>query len=265
MAVQDRGGGVPTAVHGRAVTTSTTNRVLLLLALAGGVYVLNTRVISVKKASSTPPATGTATPPSSLPKPTPVQPPAPASVVPWNRDALVKACLAAIYREVPQRRLSPAASSTLAVNMVTVAHEEGYPLDLLLGQALCESDLQLLPTRNKGSGAMGPMQVTAIACAQVGMSYPIESPPEQLRAGIRYMKWLRGAYAQCRTSPAVTMQHYGMGRGTWLKFADVGCSGKPCTNASSVWREECGCGRGYSKRAMAAAARHPELHTAVWW
>jgi hypothetical protein len=99
----------------------------------------------------------------------------------------------------------------------------------------------------------------------VRVEYPPRATEDQLGAGIAYMKWLRSAYPECATSVQDTLRHYGMGRGGFLKWRDNRCQTAPCSASMSVWRAECGCGRPYSSLVVAAARRHPELHTVKWW
>lgn len=205
--------------------------------------------------SPTSPVTG-------APTPAPGKPGTP--LAPTSRDRLVDLVEAAIYRDVPARRLSPASSRTLALNLVDVCARLDYPLDLAFGHCRAESDLRL-NAQNGSSGATGPLQVTRIAAQQVGVGWPISSSAVQLEVGIKYMLWLRRTYPECAASVRTTLRHYGMGRGNWLKYQANGCAGA-CTSPISVLRAECGCtNRPYSALAIGAAQKHPELRTVPWW
>ena len=188
--------------------------------------------------------------------------PAPAPSTP-TRAQLISRCVAAIYKEVPARRLSPNATRDLATALVTVCAEESYPLDLAFAHAYAESALDVNAV-NRNSGASGPLQVTAVAAQQVGVAWPLTTAAATVRAGVRYMKWLRSAYAECAGSVRTSLRHYGMGRGNWLKFSRGELS---CSTTVSVARAELGCpgNRPYSATIIAIAQRHPELRTTSWW
>ena len=236
---------------------------LLIGGVGAGLVLLTNRAATPKKVAPTPNI-----PPIMVPTvPTPTAPSVPVPSTPpvtTARARLIDQCEAAIYAEIPARRLSPQASRTLAVNLVTVCEQLHYPLDLAFGHARAESDLQLL-ARNASSGAVGPLQVTSVAAQQVGIRWPVESPPQQLEAGLRYMLWLRRAFPECSSSVKTTLQHYGMGRGNWLKYRANGCAGA-CSSKVSVLRAECGCGnRPYSDLVITTAKKYPQLHTIAWW
>jgi len=180
-----------------------------------------------------------------------------------TRAQLIDRCVAAIYKEVPARRLSPIATRDLATALVTVCAEESYPLDLAFGHAYAESALDV-NALNRSSGASGPLQVTAVAAREVGVAWPLSTAAAKVRAGVRYMKWLRSAYPECTGSVRVTLRHYGMGRGNWLKFNRGELT---CSTAVSVARAELGCAgvRPYTSTIIAIAQRHPELRTTSWW
>lgn len=235
---------------------------LLIGGVGAGLVLLTNRATAPKKVAPTPSTPPATVPTPTLPAPTPTSPSVP--TVSTSRSRLIDQCEAAIYAEIPVRRLSPQASRTLAVNLVVVCEGLNYPLDLAFGHARAESDLQLL-ARNASSGAVGPLQVTSVAAQQVGIRWPVESPPQQLEVGLRYMLWLRRAFPECGSSVKTTLQHYGMGRGNWLKYRANGCAGA-CSSNVSVLRAECGCGkRPYSALVIATARKYPQLHTVPWW
>ncbi|WP_157445289.1 hypothetical protein [Deinococcus actinosclerus] len=180
-----------------------------------------------------------------------------------TRAQLIDRCVAAIYKEVPARRLSPIATRDLATALVAVCAEESYPLDLAFSHAYAESALDV-NALNRSSGAAGPLQVTAVAARQVGVAWPLTTAAAKVRAGVRYMKWLRSAYAECTGSVRTTLRHYGMGRGNWLRFNRGELT---CSTTVSVARAELGCpgNRPYSATIIAIAQRHPELRTTSWW
>lgn len=232
----------------------------LRVAAAGGALlvsaVLAQRIVTQRSAqvATTPQSAGPAVPSTSTPAV-----PRPSGSTP----SLVDRCEAAILREVPARRLSPVATRTLAIQLVTVCAEEGYPLDLAFGHAYAESSLQLTAV-NPSSKATGPLQVTPIAAQQVGAAWPMTTPAAQIRAGLRYMKWLRSAYPACRSSVRETLRHYGMGPGNWEKYKRGELT---CSTPLSVARAELGCpgARPYSATVLAIAQRYPELKTTAWW
>jgi hypothetical protein len=243
------------------------------LIAAGGVAVVGLYLLARKPAPVGGQAGGSAstsllTPPKvAQPTTTTTPKPAPVAAVPTNstRATLIARVEAAIKKEVPARPNTETAASihALAVYLVEVCAAENYPLDLAFGHAYAESSLALY-ARNPSSGASGPLQVTPIAVQDIGAAWP-PSPENSVRGGVRYMKLLRSRHAECRASVKVTLQHYGMGRGNWLKFHAGGCGPSPCTNNLSVWQAECGCGRAYSALIIAVAKRHPELKTVGWW
>lgn len=230
------------------------------VAAAGGALlvsaVLAQRIVTQRSAqvATTPQPAGPAVPSTSTPTV-----PRPSGSTP----SLIDRCEAAILREVPARRLSPVATRTLAIQLVTVCAEEEYPLDLAFGHAYAESSLQLTAV-NPSSKATGPLQVTPIAAQQVGAAWPMTTPAAQIRAGLRYMKWLRSAYPACRSSVRETLRHYGMGPGNWEKYKRGELT---CSTPLSVARAELGCPgvRPYSATVLAIAQRHPELKTTAWW
>ncbi|THF88456.1 lytic transglycosylase domain-containing protein [Deinococcus sp. KSM4-11] len=246
-------------------------KTVLLVGLVGaGLVLLTNRAAAARKVAtsggSTVPVTPPVTVPTPIPTPTPAPKPptspAPPAVKPGH-SALVDLVQQAIYKELPQRRLSPLATRELAVNLVGVCERQAYPLDLAFGHAYAESNLQLL-AHNSSSGATGPLQVTAIAAQEVGTPWPIESHVIQLEAGVRYMKYLRAKFPECAGSVRETLRTYGMGRGNWLKYkaGELGCD-----SSVSVVRAELGCtgNRPYSATVIAMAQRHPELKTTAWW
>lgn len=245
------------------------HQVLLVGGAVMAVLILSNRVTTRKRAAAAPaPTPDTSGPIIPIYAPAPPAAPAPAPVK-TARARLIDVTEQAIYKEVPARRLSPLATRTLAVNLVSMCADQNYPLDLAFGHVLAESDCQLL-AQNSSSGAVGPLQVTSIAAKQVGVPWPIQAPPTQLEAGLKYMKWLRSAYPECAASVRVTLQHYGMGRGNWLKYRAQGCGPTACSSPISVIRAECGCNprhgiSGYSNLVITMARRHPELHTTSWW
>ena len=180
-----------------------------------------------------------------------------------TRTQLIDRCVSAIYKEVPARHLSPNATRDLATALVTVCAEESYPLDLAFGHAYAESALDV-NALNRSSGASGPLQVTAVAAQQVGVAWPLTTAAAKVRAGIRYMKWLRHTYPECEVSVRTTLRHYGMGRGNWLKFSRGELT---CRTTLSVARAELGCPgvRPYTSTIIGIAQRHPELRTTHWW
>ena len=247
----------------------TAEHLLLAGVVAGGIILIVNRAhpaaLKAKMPSAAVPAPPKSAPVITSPTPVPPLPTVPPKTAPVQstRARLVDLVAKAIYKEVPARRLSPVASRTLAVNLVGVCLEHNYPLDLAFGHAFAESSLQLT-VRNPSSGALGPLQVTPIAAKQVGVAWPTSSSLSQLEAGVKYMKWLRSAYPECGSSVRVTLQHYGMGRGNWLKYR---AGQLTCTSSLSVVRAELGCpgNRPYSSTVIAIAKRHPELHTTSWW
>ncbi len=190
--------------------------------------------------------------------------PVPSKPVVVSSDSrLVDLCEQAIYKEVPARRLSPTATRTLAVNLVSVCKQENYPLDLAFGHAYVESNLELR-AKNKSSGAIGPLQVTSVVAEQFGAHWPIESPVLQLELGIKYMQWLRRTYPDAAKSVRDCLRMYGMGPGNYQKFKSGQLS---CSTRISVARAELGCtgNRPYTATAISIAKRHPELRTVAWW
>lgn len=240
---------------------------LIVGGVGAGLVLLTHHAATPKKVAPTPSTPPVTVPLPTVPTPTPVPvtaPKTPTPVVTPIRSTLIDLVERAIWKEVPIRRVeSPVATRTLAVNLVGVCQELRYPLDLALGHALVESDLRLL-ARNRSSGAIGPLQVTAVAAQQVGVAWPIESPVTQLEAGVRYMLWLRSTYPECAASVRETLRHYGMGRGNWQKYKRGELT---CSSPLSVVRAELGCPgtRPYSATAITVARRHPELHTVTWW
>lgn len=239
----------------------------LRLALAGGGLVIGAAYLLTRPARAG--AASPASPISASPPGPPAVTTAPISAIPAPKPSipLVDRVEAAIKQEVPvgPKSETPASIRALATHLVTICQEQQYPLDLAFGHCFVESALAL-NAYNPSSGARGPLQVTEIACRDIGVAWPIPlGQAATLRAGIRYMKLLRSRHPECAASVKVTLQHYGLGRGNWIKLSQNGCGPNPCTNRVSVWREECGCGRGYSTRAIAIAKRHPELKTVAWW
>lgn len=160
----------------------------------------------------------------------------------------------------------PKECGQFAAALVMAAELEQYPLDLLIGHAWAEGALKPYMTPTKGSGAYGPVQVTAITCADVGMSYPPADVLVACRTGIRYMRKLRRYGAPDLTG---ALRMYGLGPGGYRQFMAEGCGGKPCARPQSVWRHECGCS-GASNRytwkvnAMAKRAAAAGLHSRPW-
>lgn len=160
----------------------------------------------------------------------------------------------------------PNERAKFAAELVMAAELEGYPLDLLIGHAWAEGALRPYMQPTAGSGAYGPVQVTSITCADVGMSYPPANVLTAAQVGIRYMR-------KCRRYGAMTLNDalmmYGLGPGGFRDWKQAGCSGTPCSRPQSVWRHECGCS-GQATRyrwkieAMARKAGAAGLHTVPW-
>ncbi|MFB9994504.1 hypothetical protein ACFFLM_21335 [Deinococcus oregonensis] len=171
-----------------------------------------------------------------------------------------------IKAQNPAAWLSPIALPMFAKIVCIVAEEEKYPLDLLLGHMWAENALSgsMVPTRL--SGAIGPLQVTAITCADVGMSYPPRDQKEAIRAGIRYMR-KANSYGAVTITDALRV--YGLGPTGWRNFKREGCDGAPCSRSQSVWKHECGCS-GPSQRythkvnGMTLKAAAAGLHDRDW-
>ncbi|WP_189008436.1 hypothetical protein [Deinococcus roseus] len=181
--------------------------------------------------------------------------------VSWDRFALIDATDAALKKE--GCKLNALERRKLAVSLAVVAHEESYPLDFLLGHVFAEHpSTDLTPNR---AGAIGPLQMTAIACKSVGEYYPPQSLDAAVRAGIKYMKQLRHGQSAAKNSLKNTLRMYGMGPGGFSTYLQDGCS-RPCgTYPLSVWASECGCtAYVYTDRVLGIARRHPELHTQKW-
>ncbi|MVN89361.1 hypothetical protein GO986_21740 [Deinococcus sp. HMF7620] len=242
------------------LSAASQKKLMLGIVAAGAVAVLASRAV---RPAAVPMRSSPALPVVTLPAgPTTPTRPTPAPAGP-TRAQLIDRCEQAILKEVPLRRLSPVATRTLALQLVTVCEEEGYPLDLAFGHAYAESALDLNAV-NRSSGAAGPLQVTKIAADQVGAAWPLTTPAAKVRAGIRYMKWARSAYPECAASVRETLRHYGMGRGNWLNYRRGELT---CATSLSVTRAELGCPgtRPYSATVIAIAQRHPELRTTSWW
>lgn len=156
-----------------------------------------------------------------------------------------------------------------ASELVTAAYQENYPLDMLVGHCWAEGALRPYMTPTAGSGAYGPLQVTAIACQDVGMSYPPRTVQQAVTVGIRLLRLYAKRHAEASGSFNNALRIYGMGYGGFLQFQQAGCSGKPCERAQSVWRHECGCsgaGNRYTWKVneMARKASAANLHTLPW-
>lgn len=214
------------------------------------------------------------------PKPTPAPTPAPAGPVPagpfWGPEPMpvnltqsqqVVKLQAFLKRVQPYWIARPTECGRFAAALVMAADLERYPLDLLVGHAWAEGALKPYMTPTKGSGAYGPVQVTAITCNDVGMSYPPADPLAACRAGIRYLRKCYSAYGARDLTGALRM--YGLGPGGYRDFMREGCGGKPCARPQSVWRHECGCsgaGNRYTWKVadMAKKAAAAGLHTRPW-
>lgn len=215
------------------------------------------------------------------PKPTPAPTPKPTpgtSIVPepfWSPDPAtvnltqsqqVVKLQAFLKRVQPYWIPRPAECGRFAAALVMAADLERYPLDLLVGHAWAEGALKPYMVPTKGSGAYGPVQVTAITCKDVGMSYPPADVLTACRVGIRYMRKMR-AYGAPNLNGALRM--YGLGPGGYRDFVREGCSGQPCSRPQSVWRHECGCSGDsnrytYKVANMAKKAAAAGLHTRRW-
>ena len=247
-------------------------KLLWLTVACGALVVLSTTAVSAKKVATPwkpplPPSGGGTTSPAPAPAPKPTPAPVPSTPGTPSSEVLTKRLVAAIYRQYPARLLSPQATRELATAVVAVCLAENYPLDLAFGQMCMESKC-LLNAYNPSSRATGPFQVTPVAAAQVNVAWPLTTATQKVRAGVRYMKWLRSTYSECGASVKTTLQHYGMGRGNWLKYRATACT-NACKSSISVIKAECGCGHygagGYSLGAMNMAKLHPELKTVSWW
>lgn len=251
--------------------------------LAAGSLAATSSNARAAKGSGAAPATGTpvgvgggggAPVPAPAPTPAPAAGPVPAGPV-WAPQPAVSAKTISQRVEALQKFLKvvqpywlarPTECGKFAAALVMAAELEQYPLDLLIGHAWAEGALKPYMTPTKGSGAYGPVQVTAITCADVGMSYPPADTLTACRVGIRYMRKLRRYGAPDLTG---ALRMYGLGPGGYKQFMTEGCSGKPCSRPQSVWRHECGCS-GSAQRytwkvnGMAKRAASAGLHSRPW-
>ncbi|WP_034343041.1 hypothetical protein [Deinococcus misasensis] len=224
--------------------------VIGVLLLAGALTPSTVRVVRKQKAKT-----------AAKRAPTDVDPPDNTPAIAWDREKLVDATDAALKKEGFQQ--SALERRKLAVAMAVVAEQENYPLDFLLGHIFAEHPSTDL-TRNS-AGAVGPLQMTEIACKDVGVYYPPMSLDQALKAGIRYMKKIRRTYPAAKVSLRNTLRIYGMGPKGFEAYLTYEC-GYTCGGYPlSVWASECGCkAYVYTDRVLTIARRHPELHTVKW-
>lgn len=182
-------------------------------------------------------------------------------VVQWDRFKIIDATDAALKKEGFQQNALE--RRKLAVAMAVVAEKENYPLDFLLGHVFAEHpSTDLAPN---SAGAVGPLQMTRVACQAVGAFYPPFSLDAALQAGIRYMKQIRHGQSAARSSLRNTLRIYGMGPGGFSQYLQTGCTLSCASYRYSVWASECGCKSYiYTDRVLAIARRYPELHTVRW-
>lgn len=162
----------------------------------------------------------------------------------------------------------PTERKAFAVALVSACASERYPLDVLLGHCWAEGALQPYMTPTAGSGAYGPLQVSAITCKDVNQPYPPPNVYGALVTGIRALRVLAKRHPEAR-SLTNALRVYGMGYGGFQEFQKFGCSGTPCKRQQSVWRAECSCGGAANRYtwkvyAMTKKAAAAGLHTLPW-
>ena len=163
----------------------------------------------------------------------------------------------------------PKECDQFAAALVMAAELEKYPLDLLVGHAWAEGALKPYMTPTAGSGAYGPTQVTAISCADVGMSYPPKDIMTACTVTIRQLRVLARRHSEAAGSLNAALRIYGMGYGNYQKFLKLG-KNVPCNQISiSVWRHEIGCSGAANRytwkiREMTGKAAAVGLHTRPW-
>lgn len=232
------------------VKVKTALLVIGVLLLAGALTPSTVRVVRKQKAKT-----------AAKRAPTDVDPPDNTPAINWDRFKLVDATDAALKKEGFKQTAFE--RRQLATSMVAAAHEENYPLDFLLGHVFAEhASTDLTPN---SAGAVGPLQMTEIACKDVGVYYPPMSLDQALKAGIRYMKKIRRTYPAAKVSLRNTLRIYGMGPTGFQAYLTYGCGYVCGSYKLSVWASECGCkAYVYTDRVLTIARRHPELHTVRW-
>ncbi len=75
-----------------------------------------------------------------------------------------------------------------------IAGEHGFDWRLIAAQAYQESSFD--PSARSWAGALGLLQVMPRSARQIGVEGDLEDPATNLRAGIRYLKWLRGRFEE---------------------------------------------------------------------
>ncbi|WP_034343151.1 lytic transglycosylase domain-containing protein [Deinococcus misasensis] len=168
------------------------------------------------------------------------------------------------WMDVVAKETSGALMYKLALAFIAQCEKEKFPLDLAIGHAFAESGCRPAMTPN-GAGAVGPLQVTAVAAQQVGEHWPPLSYEDAIRIGLKYMKYIRRSFPEARKSVVDCLRIYGMGYGGFQQALQLGCPG-PQFETYSVWKAECGHkSYVYTKRVLEVAKRLPlDLHTVAW-
>ncbi|MEX1080948.1 MAG: transporter substrate-binding domain-containing protein [Halofilum sp. (in: g-proteobacteria)] len=74
------------------------------------------------------------------------------------------------------------------------AGEHGFDWRLIAAQAYQESSFN--PRARSWAGAVGLLQLMPTSARQIGVDGDLEDPETNLRAGVRYLKWLRGRFEE---------------------------------------------------------------------
>jgi hypothetical protein len=161
----------------------------------------------------------------------------------------------------------------LAQDIVSIAFQERFPLDLLLAWVGVEGNFLAQTTPNNSvAQAIGPLQMTPIAYQDLAQAfpalrfeYPGPSTLERIRAGVKYFRLLRSRHPECASSLTATFRVYGMGWGGYTAFKAACHNGEVTrTSDSSVWRREKEpLSRSYTGMIF-TFAKLPLLHTMDW-